>query len=330
MQKTSQEILKRILIKEANALKNENEQLEEGWKENILALSIAAASMFGGKGAQAQQAAPKAKASTTQQIKQTKDTLEIDFGTNFESGKYSFGERDQEELKSKFASIGSFIQAHPGKSFKVNITASESKVPNYDKEEGSKTYNEKLGSGELAQKRAAGMKYGIESFINKLKQQGISVGEVSYEESKTMVGGPEWQPEKGDKSTDQKFTDHQFVDFQIIALDSDDGKTADYSNFSSDKTRMFDDAGHVIADIRFATSDTKDITKQGTLDTRRGDVLVQFRGDFGPTEKVDYLVDGDWWNQNKESTGNRMTQDFKQKIKSEVGGKVKEVPAQKS
>ena len=40
MQKTSQEILKRILIKEANALKNENEQLEEGWKENILALSI--------------------------------------------------------------------------------------------------------------------------------------------------------------------------------------------------------------------------------------------------------------------------------------------------
>jgi hypothetical protein len=292
----------------------EEQQLDEGWKENIMAVAIAAASLVGNK-AKGQDVLQKNPVAVTQQIKQAnRDTLNLNFGTNFQSGKYTFNQGNAADLSDKLVAIGNFIKSHPNREFTVNIVSSESKVPNYDLEKSSPNFKSKLDTGQLAQKRAISMKLAIQTLVDKLKEEGIDVGTVNFNPAKTLVGGPEWK--QGMKATDPKFTEHQYVKFQITSAN----KGFDYNAFSSDGESMFDERRHLIARAFVRTRETTDITKAGNTDTGHEDVLVRFVDKFGKFTGEDYLVDGLWWNKNK-NINNVIDVNFKSKIE-QVGKKV--------
>lgn len=298
------------MIKLLDLIKESQEQpIEEGWKENVMALALTAASLVGGgKAAKGQDILQKQPVATTNVYKQTKDTLNLNFGTNFKSGKYTFDQKSTDDLTSKLAAIGNFIKNHPNSDFKINIVSSESKVPNYDMEPSSANYKAKLDTGELANRRATSMKFAIQTLINKLKEEGINTGKVTFEPSQTLVGGPDWK--QGMSPSDSKFTDHQFVKFRIVSED----KGFDFSAFSKQESVFYDVNKHITAIVFDRTRETYDVTTQGNVDYSHGDKLVRFvNGNTGKFIGEDYLVDGLWWNQNS-STTNVIDPEFKAKI----------------
>jgi hypothetical protein len=292
----------------------QEQQIDEGWRENVVALATAAASLVGGSQVKGQDMLQKQPTSTSQQ-QVKKDTLDINFGTNFKSGRYSFNQQDVKDLSSKLAAIGNFIKDHPNSNFTVTINSSESKVPNYDLEPGSPNFKSKLDTGELAQKRALSMKLAIQTLISNLKQDGIKVGQVDIQSPQTLVGGPKWEP--GMKTNDSAFTKHQYVNFKITASD----KKTDFSAFAKMGQRYFDQNQAVTAQVFFKTRATQDITKSGNVDTGKEDVLVRFiDGNTGKYTGEDYTIDSNWWNKNV-GPGTTLNNKIKDGIKS-VGKKV--------
>jgi len=293
----------------------QEQQIDEGWKENVVALATAAASLVGGSQAKGQNMLQKQPTATSQQ-QVKKNTLDINFGTNFKSGRYSFNQQGVGDLTSKLTAIGDFIKDHPNSDFTVSIISSESKVPNYDLEPGSPNFKAKLDTGELAQKRALSMELAIQTLVSNLKQDGIKVGQVNIQSPQTLVGGPKWEP--GMKTNDSIFIKHQYVTFKITA--SSDKKT-DYSAFAKKGERMFDTNKHAVADIYYRARETSDITKSGNVDTGNEDILVRFMdGNTGKYIGEDYTIDSNWWNKNV-GPGTTLTSKVKDGIKS-VGKKV--------
>jgi hypothetical protein len=292
----------------------QEQQIDEGWRENVVALATAAASLVGGSQAKGQDMLQKQPTATSQQ-QVKKDTLDINFGTNFKSGRYSFNQQDVGDLSSKLAAIGNFIKDHPNSDFTVSIISSESKVPNYDLEPGSPNFKAKLDTGELAQKRALSMKLAIQTLVSNLKQDGIKVGQVGIKPAETLIGGPIWK--QGMKASDPMFTEHQYVKFRITA--SSDKKT-DYSAFAKKGERMFDTNKHPAADISYRARETSDVTKSGNKNTGNEDVLVKFIDRNGNPTGENYILDSDWWNTNVGTT-HTMDNIFKNKI-IKVGKKV--------
>jgi len=285
--------------------------LEEGWKENIIALATAAAGLVGS--VKGQSSLRKYDIPLQTQITQpNKDTLRIDFGTTFKAGRYTFSKEKIEELSNKFKQISQFLTNHPNANFKINIIASESKVPNYDMEPNSVTFKQKLSNGELANKRAEAIKIALNTFENNLRNEGIKFGKINILPPKTLIGGPEWK--QGEKSNDPKYIEHQYVKIEIIA-ENIVSKGFDFSAFATENESMFDLNRHIIARIFVRTRETNDINQQGNTDTGHEDVLVRFvNGNTGKFIGEDYLLKSSWWNKNV-GTSNQMNNELMLKIK---------------
>ena len=88
--------------------------LEEGWKENVLGTIMTVASLFGSVKAQDSQLNPS-NLSVTQQIND--NTLKLDIGKLFKSGRYRFDKRDDAIFKEELRKFGKEIQKSPTSEF---------------------------------------------------------------------------------------------------------------------------------------------------------------------------------------------------------------------
>ena len=151
--------------------------LEEGWRENIMATVISVAGLFGSLKAQNKLPATT-DVSVNQQVKG--DSIKLDFGRLFHSGKYIFSKDEGELLRTELRKLGSQILKNATSDFTVEIVSSESRVTNYDMEPTSPTYKQGLKPGELAAKRAETARFILSNFIEELKKDGVFTGNVNF------------------------------------------------------------------------------------------------------------------------------------------------------
>jgi hypothetical protein len=241
--------------------------LEEGWKENIMAAAIAAASLFGGG------AKGKARIGTGpgQGIEQTTTNqgapLNINFGTAFSSGRYLIKGNTQNILIDKLEEIGEYIAKNPAADYKIEIISSESQVPNYDAEKPGRV---RLNMGELAEKRATVLNAAVKEFTNVLKQKDILQGNVDIKISPILVGKEKFTSGVDNKD-DNKYTKDQFVKLVITAIPK---STNGYSKYSNRGEIIFmNNKAHAVAFYPSSTTISK--SKEGGLNTAYQDILLK-------------------------------------------------------
>lgn len=247
----------------------EEEQLEEGWKENILATAMAASALFGGpktSGAQGRNQFPE-KPGVTQQA--TSDILNVDFGSLFPSGRYLIKGANEKQLQDKLEQIGKYVARNPNANYKVEIISSESQVPNYDAE---KTGKPKLNTGELAQKRAEAAKFAIEKYFAGIKDQGGFGGKVDVTVAPVQIGKEKFT-QGVDNKDDSKYGKDQFVKLKISA-ETNTTKYDPYAGYSHEGQLMYK-GNRAYAMAFYPSRTTKDITKSGNLNTGYQDVLLR-------------------------------------------------------
>ena len=124
----------------------------------------------------------------------------VDFGSNFESGKYDLDTNYQKNINDKVTEIVNFIKGKKLKNFKLVITPGESKVPNQApfKEPGS-----------LAAKRGEILK----GYLTIALKNALSI-DPQIEVSQPIVGKTEWDPKLG-KDNDVYKKD-QFVRVSVV------------------------------------------------------------------------------------------------------------------
>lgn len=249
----------------------EEEQLEEGWKENILATAMAASALFGGpkaSGAQGRNQSPE-KPGVSQQV--TSDVLNIDFGSLFPSGRYIIRGDNEKQLQDKLEQIGKYVARNPNANYKVEIISSESQVPNYDAE---KTGKPKLDVGELAQKRADAAKFAIEKYFAAIKNQGGFEGKVDVIVTPVRIGKEKFT-QGVDNKDDAKYTKDQFVKLKVSAeTQTKTVKYDPYAAYAHEGEIMYKD-GKAYAMVFYPSRATKDVTKGGGLNTGYQDVLLR-------------------------------------------------------
>jgi len=187
--------------------------LDEGWKENVLATIMSVASIFGGVKGQ-NMPTSTSNVSVSQQVSDS--TLKLDVGKLFKSGRYRFDKQDDAIFKDELRKFGKEIQKSPTSEFTVQIVSSESRVTNYDMEQSSPTYGKPLGVGELAKRRAETVTFIFTNFAEQLKKGGILKGDVKFMEPKILIGDIPWpsiNPETKQRRTndDSLYTKDQFV-----------------------------------------------------------------------------------------------------------------------
>lgn len=239
-------------------------QLEEGWKENIMAAVIAASSIFGGgaKGQTKSDTKPGTEQSVTKQ-----SPLSINFGTAFSSGRYLIKGSSQDTLITKLEEIGRYIAKNPSADYKIEIISSESQVSNYDAEKPGRV---KLDTGELAKKRATVLNIAVKEFTDDLKQNGILQGNVDIKIAPVLIGKEKFSPGVDNKD-DAKYTKDQFVKLIITTIPKQVDKYAKYSN-SGERIFMNNKA---YAMVFYPTSATIDRSKEGGLSTPYQNVLLK-------------------------------------------------------
>jgi len=239
----------------------QQEQLEEGWKENILAAAIAASSIFGNaKGQTKIDTKPGIEQSVTKQ-----GPLNIDFGAAFPSGRYLIQGETEKMVVDKLEELGKHIIKNPSADYKIKIISSESQVPNYDAEKPGRV---KLDTGKLAKNRATVLNIAIEKFVEDLKKQGILQGNVSIEVAPILIGKEKFKSGVDNKD-DAKYTKDQFVKAEVTAIPGDK-----YKAYSERGERVFMN-GKAYAMIFYPTSKTTTKSSAGQLDTRYQDVLLK-------------------------------------------------------
>lgn len=275
------------LIKEIH-----QDQLDEGWKENILAMTMAAASIFGNVNAQT----PKSnQPSTTQQVN-TPSSLNVNLGSVFPSGKYIISGQNKNQLIEKLSELGEYVTKNPNSDYKIEIISSESQVPNYDGEQPSKP---KLAVGELAKKRAEVANYAVNTFINDLKKKNKIFGNILIEISPILIGKEKFTQGKDNKD-DQKYTKDQFVIVKITAINNP--VTSNYSAYATDGEEMYM-GSRIVAMMFKPVRKTADITKSGNLDNKQTVLLRMVRtntplsGDINQKGVYirDYKIPSDEW-----------------------------------
>ena len=313
MKITNQELLE-ILKEEANILFTEN-NLAEGWKENIIAASIAVAGMFGTVKGQAQiKNDPEVKSIMQNQSGEIK----IPVGSLFQSGRYALN--DKEAIKEKLKEIGAFLQKNPEASFDISIVSSESLVPNKDVDggeigkdsKGNPIYNN-LPSGELAKKRAEAATAMMKSFIENMKKTGNFSGQADFNTPEILIGKTKFDPKKGDKSTDDKFTKEQYVN--IIVKLKPSSKTADFGVKAKEGEYVHDENNKTIGRIIYKSRDSKSEKEQGGKNTGYEDSYFKEMDDMGKYTGKEYMIPTDWFNKNIKP-GQKWDSDLVKKIKS--------------
>ena len=267
-------------------------QLEEGWKENILAMAVAASSMFGNvKG----QSIDKQQPTTTQQA--NSPSLNISLGSIFPSGRYIISGQNKNQLIEKLSELGEYVTKNPSLDYKIEIISSESQVPNYDAEKPNKP---KLEVGELAKKRADVANYAINTFINDLKKNGKLTGNILITIPPVLIGKEKFVSGKDNKD-DAKYTKDQFVTIRITAS-KNNNLTNEYSAYSHIGEEMY--MGNRAVAIAFTPSrKTADITKSGNLENKQTVLLRMVKKDTPLSGNInqkgvyirDYKIPADEW-----------------------------------
>lgn len=147
---------------------------------------------------------------------------DLDFSSTFASGRYKIEDIDQSQIDSIVKDIISFIKKYPNQTYEINIIGSESKVPN-------PTGFEEPGS--LATAR-------IKTIINYI---GNELGEfrerVKFVPNKPLVGGPEWDSNKGKHHKD--YTAHQFIKGDISLMGEEPYIPLVWGNYKMFKSAQF-------------------------------------------------------------------------------------------
>lgn len=278
--------------------------LEEGWKENILATVISVASIFGSL--KAQDRVPTAtNVSVNQQIKN--DSVRLDFGRLFPSGKYVFSKDESELLKGELRKLGNQILKNPTADFNVEIVSSESRVTNYDMEPTSPTYKKPLKSGELAQKRAETARFILANFIEELKKDGVFKGKVNFVlPPKVLIGDVPWPSADGQKkSNDPSYTKDQYV-YANIKVANSKASVDPYAAYSETGEDIYFN-NKLFGIIFTPTRETQNVNQAGSKNTGYENVLFKTVKPDTPLRRnkdeqgvylKTYVIPSAWWNQN--------------------------------
>ena len=283
------------------------QQMDEGAKENLMAVVFSVASMFGGLKAQ-DKLPSKTDISVTQTINKD-SSLKLDMGKLFKSGKYIFNQSDSNKLASELKILGTKIAENPNANFVIEVISSESRVPNYDAEPSSPTYKKQLSVGQLAEKRAETAMFILKKFTDELKNEGVLMGDVKFVLPPTVrIGDVPWpsvDPSSKRELTkdDSLYTKDQYVYANIKILP----KTIDRFEKYSDMGEGIYVGDKLYGFAFFATRKTKDKKVAGTKNTGYENVLFKMvkpnkavsgkknaEGDYIGT----YIIPWSWWNEN--------------------------------
>jgi hypothetical protein len=139
----------------------------------------------------------------------TKDTLSIDFSSNFSSGQYILSDNEKQQIKNKLSKVNDFIKNTGKNSFLLTIYSSESQVPS------------KFSEGELAKLRADEAQKVISEFLL------TNTSAVFKIVIKDTVGSTKFDRVEANKIgmknavNLKKYTDEQSVGIQLSTTDFD-------------------------------------------------------------------------------------------------------------
>ncbi len=139
---------------------------------------------------------------------QSEDSKVLDLKNTFGSGLWNtLSPQFDAELKKGVEDLGVWLTSKEGKGqfVVVQIEASESKVPNYDNEQGLKVPLQELA---LSRMRAKTMKSKLEEYFQVLVDNKTIKEIPVFEAPVIKSGGPDWD---GKNPNDKKYTDHQYV-----------------------------------------------------------------------------------------------------------------------
>jgi hypothetical protein len=243
------------------------QQLEEGWKENIIAIATAASMLAGGVKGQTPggNIGSKAGIEMTSKKQQGPGPLDVNFGTAFPSGRYIIKGDAQGTLESKLGEIAKYIEQNPNADYTIEIISSESQVPNYDAEKPGRV---KLDTGELAEKRATVLNVAIKALTQKLKDDGKLSGNVNIKVAPVLIGSEKFTPGVDNKD-DAKYTKDQFVKIRVTAKPEDK-----FAAYSKNGERIFMNQ-KAYAMIFYPTASTTSRSSAGMLNTAYQDVLLK-------------------------------------------------------
>lgn len=139
----------------------------------------------------------------------TKDTLSIDFSSNFSSGQYILSDNEKQQIKNRLSKVNDFIKNTGKNSFLLTIYSSESQVPS------------KFSEGELAKLRADEAQKVISEFLL------TNTSAVFKIVIKDTVGSTKFDRVEANKIgmknavNLKKYTDEQSVGIQLSTTDFD-------------------------------------------------------------------------------------------------------------
>ena len=142
---------------------------------------------------------------------------------NFPSGMHSAAKSNiKQVLDPALVEIQKFLVDHKGQVIQIELFASESKVPNYDREVQPKV---KLDVGELSKRRYATIKNYMTTWLNGLKSAGTINQLPKFKESEPIVSGPEWTPPAGASSeqiqalaSSKQYLDAQYMEVRLSVV----------------------------------------------------------------------------------------------------------------
>ena len=141
----------------------------------------------------------------------------------FPSGMHSAAKSNiKQVLDPSLAEIQKFLVDNRGKVIQVELFASESKVPNYNREVQPK---QKLGVGELSKLRYETIKSYMTTWLNGLKSAGTISQLPQFKETTPIVSGPAWTPPAGATAEQiealarsKQYTDAQYMEVKLSVI----------------------------------------------------------------------------------------------------------------
>lgn len=284
------------------------DELEEGWKNNVLATVIGVSSLLGS--AKGQSGLPNTNGVNVSQ-QANKDSLRLDISKLFKSGQYVFHAQDDAYLKEELRKFGSEIVKNSTSDFLIEIVSSESRVTNYDMEPTSPTYKQKLDVGGLAQKRAGTVNFILTNFANELKKDGTLKGQVKFTQPKILIGDVPWpsvDPKTGVNRTnaDPVYTKDQFIYVNIKIVNKQVQNQDPYNVFADNGEEVHFNQ-HTVAIVFYPTRSSNNAANAGNTNTAYENILLKTvkpntpltgkKNDKGVYLK-DYVIPWQWWNAN--------------------------------
>lgn len=292
---------------------NKKPNLEEGWKENVMATIIGIAGLF--SQAKAQQGPNSTNMSVNQQVSDS--SLRLDIGKLFKSGRYRFNEKDDATFKDELRKFGKEVLKNPTSDFVVQIVSSESRVTNYDMEESSPTYGKPLEIGELAKRRAATVNFILTNFSEQLKKSNVLKGDVTFTEPKILIGDVPWPStnpttKQRRSNDDSLYTKDQFVIVNIKIVSKPPTTQVDpFAIYGGMGEGIFLN-GRLWAMAFYPMRKSNDIKDAGNIDAGYQNVLLKLvkpdtqllgkKDEKGVYLDTNYIIPWQWWNEKTGTT----------------------------